>query len=99
MDVEVVGAARTKMEENWYLVVSIYIASLDVVLRGCGGRWRLDQKKYRIPRKNDGATIFSKRIVSPTILQHNSFCEFVSFLPLISENYKPAARRAFAYSK
>ena len=36
MDVEVVGAARTKMEENWYLVVSIYIASLDVVLRGCG---------------------------------------------------------------
>ena len=73
-------------QDGGELVVSIYLASLDVVLRGCGGRWRLDQKKYRIPRKNGGATIFSKRIVSPTILQHNSFCEFVSFLPLISEN-------------
>ena len=73
-------------QDGGELVVSIYLASLDVVLRGCG--WHVAARSKEIPHtpQNDGATIFSKRIVSPTILQHNSFCEFVSVLPLISEN-------------
>jgi hypothetical protein len=72
-------------QDGGELVVSIYIASLDVVLRGCG--WHVAARSKEIPHtpKNDRATIFPKEL-SVQLLQHNSFCEFVSFLPLISEN-------------